>query len=302
MCDASPRPVTPVSRNCFASSPPGLRSGTWSRSSAHEAALAPPRAAAEVAHRAAAAARGTGEGRQRQARHPDHRRRGVLGRRLRGAVLDIAKSAESRGAGTAHSRQDPRADSAFLYLLPGPLERHHGAVELFPREGPRPARLGAGRLAAAVSRQTRRDTTPFVVDGGADGRADPGGLRRRVQEWRAVRAVRRPRDRPDADSTGGAGLRGHAGAGEHLPGAADARSAVDHRAGRRGRRDPALPGHWPELPGPAVRIPQLLQVGDLPRGAELAFLAGGGGAHGGVGYPPARPGARALADLLSTGR
>src|SRR5207247_7624641 len=93
-----------------------------------------------------------------------------------GVLYLILRNLQSRGAGTAHSRQDSRADSAFLYLHPGPLERHHGAVELFPREGPRPARLGAGRLAAAVSRQTRRDTAPFVVDGGADGRADPGGL------------------------------------------------------------------------------------------------------------------------------
>src|SRR5206468_204406 len=86
--------------------------------------------------------------------------------------------------------KNPRAHPVVLHLDPGALERHHGAVELLPREGPRPPRLGAGRLAASLPREARRDAVALLLDGCADGGADPDRLRGRVQGWCAVRAVR----------------------------------------------------------------------------------------------------------------
>ena len=94
------------------------------------------------------------ERRHRQADRPGAGRRRVLGRRVRRPVPD---SQSLRGVEELGPLIPARCLGLILlsvHIHPGAVERHHGAVELLPGEGPRPARLRAGRLAATLSRET----------------------------------------------------------------------------------------------------------------------------------------------------
>src|SRR6267378_4864947 len=118
-----------------------------------------------MAHRVAADARGAGQRRNRKARPAGGSGWRVLGRRLLDTLPDSQEPARCGGARSADPGEDAGAHSSFLHIHPGALERHYSAVELLSGEGPRPARIRAGRLAAALYRETRRDAAALVVDG-----------------------------------------------------------------------------------------------------------------------------------------
>src|SRR5207249_4953424 len=102
----------------------------------------------------------------------------LLGRRVRRALQDPQVLSRRGGAGPVAGGQAARPRPAVLHRHPRALQRHHGAVELLPREGPRSPRLGAGRLATDLPREARGDADALVLDGGADDGADPRRVRR----------------------------------------------------------------------------------------------------------------------------
>ena len=102
-----------------------------------------------------------------------------------------ATSGTCQDIGNSARRQGARRDPAGLSLDPAALQPHHRALDVLPRQGPRPAGRGADRLAPALPRQAGRDRRALVLDGGAAGAADPHRLRYRVLRRTAV-SVRRP--------------------------------------------------------------------------------------------------------------
>src|SRR5512146_3599995 len=150
---------------------------SWWRAWGGDPAVAGARAAAQVADGAATAAPGARLGRAGEAGGPRPGGRCVLGRGVRRALLHPALLPGGGGARPAARRETAGARAAVVHDDPDPLERHHGAVELLPRQGPGPPRLGAGRLAAALPREARRDAGAFVLDGGAHDRPHSRGLR-----------------------------------------------------------------------------------------------------------------------------
>src|SRR5207247_5932983 len=138
-----------------------------------EAAVPVARDRAEVAHGPATDPRGALARRQRQAADADRGGTRLLGRRVRRALQDPHVLSRRGGAGPVAGGQAARPRPAVLHRHPRALQRHHGAVELLPREGPRSPRLGAGRLATDLPREARGDADALVLDGGADDGPDP---------------------------------------------------------------------------------------------------------------------------------
>src|SRR5207302_4857597 len=164
----------------------------------HDAAVAVARVRAQVADRTAADPRGALAWRLGKAAAAGGRGDAGLAGRVPGAVRDPALLPGRRGAGTAARGQAAGPGAVVVHLDPGALQRHYRIVELFSGEGPGPARVRAGGLAADLPGEARRDAAALVVDGGADGRADSHGVRRDLPRWPAVRAVRGPHPVPDA--------------------------------------------------------------------------------------------------------
>ena len=223
-----------------------------------------------MAHRPAARARGAVARRQRETAAPHERGSAVLGRGVRSVVPHLEARARRGGAGAVSRGEDPRPGVAFVRHHPGAVERHHGAVQLLPGQRPRPARVRAGGLATALPREAGRDPAVLLLDGGADGRPDPDGVRRHLPGRPAVHPLRRAGDPAHARAPGRGGQRRHADPGEPVPRAPHPRSALDRRP-RRGRRiDPAAATDPPRAARPSRRLPQSAR---LPRGAAHTDLA-----------------------------
>src|SRR6266480_4876213 len=164
----------------------------------HETALVVAGARAQVAHGAATNPRGALAGRIREADHAGDRRGPVLAGRLFASVPGAAALPGRPRPGLPARREGTRRGAPFLHRDPGVVERHHGAVELFSREGPRSARLGARGLAAHLSREAERNAAALVVDGRTDGGADPDRVRGDLPGRATVRPLRRAHDLSDA--------------------------------------------------------------------------------------------------------
>src|SRR5207245_9235213 len=181
ICGGSTVRATPASKSCFSSSPAGRTCASSRRGwgmALREAAVAVAGDRAEVADRAATDPRGALARRQRQAADADRGGPRLLGRRVRRALQDPQVLPRRGGAGPPARRETARARAVVVHRDPRAFQRHHGPVELLPREGPRPPRLGARRLAADLPREAGGGAGALVVDGGAPDRADAARVRR----------------------------------------------------------------------------------------------------------------------------
>src|SRR2546429_7057641 len=271
ICGGSTVPATPAWRSCSLSSREAPRCASWRRcwatrgaAAVHEQVVVVAGARAEVADRSAAGARGALAGRLGQAGAARRRGHGVLARRVLGSLPGAAAPPRGPRPRPPAGRESARGGALVLRRHPRAIERHHRALELLPGEGPRPARLGSGRLAAALLGQARRDAAALVVDGGAHGGAHTHRVWRDLSRRLAVRALRHPHAGADAGAPRRRGLGSHPGARQRVPGTPHPRPALDRRPGSRRWTDPAtarvLTGAArPSLNGPVLT---LTSIGD----------------------------------------